>query len=59
MVGFFGIATAIENLGDLGKSELLPGGGMGIGFLLLPKERVNIGMDAAFRKNDWGLYFRI
>jgi len=59
MVGFFGLATAIKDLSSIGESELLPGGGMGIRFLMLPKERVNIGMDAALGKDDWGLYFRI
>jgi len=52
MVVFLGIATATENFGDVGKSELLPKGGMEIRFWMLPKER--IGMDTALGKNDRG-----
>ena len=58
-VGFFGLATATENLGSLTENELLPGGGIGFRYLMLPDERINIGLDVAFGKEDWGLYFRI
>jgi len=58
-VGFFGLATATEDLASLTENELLPGGGLGIRFLMLPEERINIGIDVAFGKEDWGVYFRI
>ncbi len=59
MVGFFGLATAVENFSGLGKAEILPGGGVGIRYMMIPKERINIGVDVAAGKGDWGLYFRI
>lgn len=59
MVGFFGLASAVENMNDLFSSELLPGAGVGVRYMLLPKERINIGFDIAAGKDDWGLYFRI
>ena len=58
-VGFFGMATATENLESLAENKLLPGGGIGIRYLMLSEERINIGLDLAFGKEDWGLYFRI
>ena len=58
-VGFFGLATATENLGSLTKNELLPGGGIGFRYMMIPGERINVGIDVAFGKEDWGLYFRI
>ena len=35
------------------------GGGIGFRYLMLPDERINIVLDLAFGKEDWGLYFRI
>jgi hypothetical protein len=58
-VGFFGLATATEDLASLTENELLPGGGIGFRFLMLPEARINIGTDIAFGKEDWGVYFRI
>ncbi len=54
MVGFVGIAMTTNP-----TSEILPGGGTGIRFMLLPKYQINAGIDAAAGKDDWGLYFRI
>lgn len=59
MVGFFGIASAVENMGDIFKSEVLPGAGVGLRYMMIPKERINIGIDVAAGKDDWGIYFRI
>jgi hypothetical protein len=59
MVGFVGVASAVENLPDIFDEELLPGAGVGIRYLMIPKERINIGIDVAKGKDDWGLYFRI
>ncbi len=55
-VGFFGLAMA-QSPGY--TSPLLPGGGVGVRYRILPQFKVNIGMDVALGKNDWGLYFRI
>lgn len=59
MVGFAGLATAVDNISELGNTEILPGIGAGIRYMAIPSERVNIGFDVAVGKDDWGLYFRI
>jgi len=59
MVGFLGFATAVENISELSNSELLPGLGVGFRYMVLAKERVNVGIDVAVGKDDWGMYFRI
>ncbi|MFD1316164.1 BamA/TamA family outer membrane protein [Namhaeicola litoreus] len=58
-VAFGGIATAVNNFGDLSFNNLLPAAGAGIRFAALPKSNINIGIDAAVGKEDWGVYFRI
>lgn len=59
MVGFVGLASAVNHFNDIFSSELLPGAGVGIRYLMIEKERINIGIDVAKGKGDWGLYFRI
>lgn len=59
MVGFIGIATAVSNASEILDSEFLPGAGVGFRYLMLPIERINIGIDVAKGKDDWGMYFRI
>ncbi len=59
MVGFFGLASAVETLGDIPDEDLLPGIGVGLRYMMIEKERINIGIDIATGKDDWGLYFRI
>jgi len=59
MVGFLGVASAVEYLPDILENELLPGAGIGFRYLMIPKERINVGIDIAKGKGDWGLYFRI
>ncbi len=59
LVGFAGVATAVENMAEIPQTELLPGIGLGFRYLLIESERINIGMDFAVGKGDWGIYFRI
>ena len=59
MVGFAGVATAVEKAGDIFNTGLLPGAGVGLRYLMIPEERINVGIDIAKGKGDWGLYFRI
>ncbi len=59
MVGFFGMASAVNNAGEIFKNDILPGGGVGLRYMMIPNERINIGLDVAAGKDDWGLYFRI
>lgn len=54
MVAFFGIAIT-----ERPYSGVLPGGGAGIRFKMLPARNVNIGIEGALGKNDQGIYFRI
>ncbi len=53
-VGFFGVAVTVDP-----TSQLLPGGGAGVRYLILKKYNINAGVDGAVGKNDWGIYFRI
>ena len=59
MVGFLGVATAVEDLGSLSQGDILPGIGAGLRYMMISDERINVGVDVAFGKDDWGLYFRI
>jgi outer membrane protein assembly factor BamA len=58
-VGFIGIATVTDKLSDLKGIPFLPGAGVGIRYKMIPSERINVGIDVAAGKNDWGIYFRI
>jgi outer membrane protein assembly factor BamA len=53
-VGFFGVAVT-----EKPSSKLLPGGGVGVRFLAIPKRQINIGVDGAIGSGDAGIYFRI
>lgn len=52
-VGFVGVATVFED------DEWLPGAGVGFRYMVFEKNHMNVGMDAAIGKDDWGLYFRV
>ena len=60
-VAFAGIAGAYNNLNeDADKwSGILPGVGVGGRFMMLEERRLNMGIDVALGKDDWGLYFRL
>jgi hemolysin activation/secretion protein len=59
MVGFAGVATAVQSISDIFKSELLPGVGAGIRYRLIPALKINIGVDAGVGKGDYSITFRI
>ena len=59
MVGFFGIASAVDKIADIPQSSILPGIGAGFRYMMISKERINVGVDVAVGKDDWGIYFRI
>ena len=59
MVGFAGVATAVNSPGDIKFKDLLPGAGVGLRYMAIPSEKINIGVDVAVGQDDWGLYFRI
>ncbi|TYA56685.1 BamA/TamA family outer membrane protein [Formosa maritima] len=59
VVGFAGIATLFGSDNEDFDGELLPGVGIGYRYRAFKKEKINIGIDAAVGKDDWGVYFRI
>jgi outer membrane protein assembly factor BamA len=59
MVGFGGVATAVDRISDVTWSGLLPAIGTGIRFMAIESEQINVGIDVAVGKGDWGIYFRI
>jgi len=59
LVAFGGVAVASDNLKGDNFSGVLPAIGTGFRFMAIPSRRINVGMDIAVGKEDWGLYFRI
>lgn len=58
-VGFAGLATVFEAINEEQNGTLLPGIGVGYRYMVFPENNMNVGLDAAVGKNDWGVYFRI
>lgn len=59
MVAFTGVAIATDNFKGENYSGLLPSVGAGLRFKAIPSRKINIGVEAAVGKDDWGVYFRI
>jgi outer membrane protein assembly factor BamA len=59
MVGFAGIASAVDQFKDVFETALLPGVGAGLRFRMIPSEKINIGIDGALGKDDYSITFRI
>lgn len=59
MVAFAGAAIATDSVKMLQFRDLLPAGGVGIRFIAVPDEKINVGIDVAAGEGDWRLYFRI
>jgi outer membrane protein assembly factor BamA len=59
MVGFAGIASAVDHFKEVFETSLLPGIGAGLRFRMIPSEKINIGIDAALGKDDYSITFRI
>ncbi len=59
LVTFGGLAIATNDFEGDKYSGILPAIGTGIRFLAIKSRNINIGIDAAVGKEDWGLYFRI
>jgi outer membrane protein assembly factor BamA len=57
VVGFAGLAVSVDSTHKV--SPLLPGVGVGVRYLLVKQERINIGADIAAGRDDYGIYFRI
>jgi hypothetical protein len=58
-VGFLGFASVFESINKEHNGDILPGIGIGIRFTAFTDNHMNVGLDAAVGKNDWGIYFRI
>lgn len=59
VVAFGGVAMAVDDPEEITWSGLLPAVGAGIRYMAIPSEQINIGIDIAVGKDDWGIYFRI
>ncbi|MGQ7945911.1 BamA/TamA family outer membrane protein [Flavobacterium sp. WC2509] len=59
VVGFLGIASAVEKFNDIFSTELLPGVGAGVRYKIIPSMKINIGFDAGIGRDDYSLTFRI
>jgi hemolysin activation/secretion protein len=57
-VGFLGVATVFESINDEDNGRLLPGIGAGFRYTVIQDIHMNVGMDIAVGRNDWGIYFR-
>ncbi|MGL1885451.1 MAG: BamA/TamA family outer membrane protein [Reichenbachiella sp.] len=58
-VGFLGLASVWGSANEEDNGSWLPGGGAGFRYNVFPKYHMNVGLDAAVGKEDWGVYFRI
>ncbi|MFT4753198.1 MAG: outer membrane protein assembly factor BamA [Salibacteraceae bacterium] len=58
-VGFAGVATVFGAINDSDNGLLLPGMGLGVRYVVFEENHMNMGMDIAVGKGDWGLYFKI
>lgn len=58
-VAFAGIAAAVPDMLSMLNAQYLPGLGVGLRYMLIKKEKINIGIDVAVGRDDWSLTFRI
>ncbi len=59
IVGFAGIATLTGSINDDFNGKLYPSIGTGVRYNFFKENKINVGLDVALAKDDWGLYFRI
>jgi len=59
IVGFLGSAMVFNGINSEDNGILLPSLGTGFRYNVFPENHMNVGMDFAVGKDDWGLYFRI
>lgn len=58
-VGFVGSAMVFNGMNSEDNGILLPSLGAGFRYTVFPDNHMNVGMDFAAGKDDWGIYFRI
>lgn len=59
VVLFGGVAVATDDFKGNNYSGLLPAIGTGIRFKAIKSRNINVGIDVAKGRDDWGIYFRI
>jgi len=59
LVGFLGVASIFEAINEDDNGKLLPGIGAGFRYNISEETNMNVGLDLAVGKNDWGIYFRV
>lgn len=59
MVGFAGLGTIYGATDEENNGLILPSIGTGFRYNIFPANHMNIGLDAAVGRDDWGIYFRI
>ena len=59
MVFFGGVGTIYGAINEEDNWTLLPSVGTGFRYLVFPENNMNIGLDVAAGKGDWGIYFRV
>lgn len=58
-VGFGGFATIWNAPNESDNGIILPSIGAGMRYNVFPKNHLNVGLEAAFGRDDWGIYFKI
>lgn len=59
MTAFGGTAMVFNSDNKDFNNKLLPAGGLGIRYVAFPKTHMNVGLDFAVGKDDWGINFKI
>ena len=59
LVGFAGLGSVYGSEVEANNGKILPSIGMGYRYTVFPKNKMNIGIDVAAGRDDWGVYFRI
>ena len=59
LVGFFGVGDVASSFGNVDLSKIKSSLGIGIRYLVLPKERINVRIDFGFVTQLPGVYFNI
>ncbi|NQX77654.1 BamA/TamA family outer membrane protein [Gilvibacter sp.] len=59
LVGFAGLGAVYGSNIDSNDGKILPSIGVGYRYMAFPENKMNVGLDIAAGKDDWGVYFRI
>ena len=59
MVAFAGLGWVADEFSQYRLKDTLPGGGVGLRYMMIPDYGINVGVDFAVGKDDTAFYFRI